>query len=91
MTIIVVPVQEDLPRYEQGRSSAYAVGLLTAAMGRPPTYSHSAWVWSSVGSTARDVPLTVAAFDHCTIGAVASDPSPSAVPGCILRSGVNPS
>lgn len=91
VTIIVVPVQEDLPVYEQGRSSAYAVGLLTAAMGRPPTYRHSAWMWSSVGSTARDVPMTVAAFDHCTIGAVASGPSPSAVPGCILRSGVNPS
>jgi hypothetical protein len=91
VTIIVVPVQEELPVYEQGRSSAYAVGLLTAAMGRPPTYDHSAWVWSSVGSASRAVPMTPAAFDHCTIGPIASDPSPSAVPDCVLRSGVNPS
>ncbi|HEX7459623.1 MAG TPA: hypothetical protein VF279_03270, partial [Acidimicrobiales bacterium] len=63
VTTIVVPVQADLPLYERGRSSAYAVGLLTAAMGRPPTFGHSAWVWSSVRATGTPVPMTAAAFD----------------------------
>ncbi|HEX7459972.1 MAG TPA: hypothetical protein VF279_05025, partial [Acidimicrobiales bacterium] len=86
VTTIVVPVQADLPLYEQGRSSAYAVGLLTAAMGRPPTFSHSAWVWSSVETTGAPVAMASAAFDACTTGPVASDPTPRAVPTCVLAS-----
>ena len=47
------PVQEELPVYERGRSTSYAVGLLTAAMGRPPTYGHSAWVCRRWGQPPR--------------------------------------
>jgi hypothetical protein len=86
VTTIVVPDQEDLPLYEQGRSTAYAVGLLTAAMGRRPTFSHDAWTWSSVAAKGAPVPMTKAAFGRCTTGIRASGSQPQAVPTCVLRS-----
>ncbi len=47
VTVVVIPDQSALPRYERGRSTAYAVGLLTAAVGSAPARSHGAWVWSA--------------------------------------------
>lgn len=87
VTTIVVPDQPELPVYVLGRGPAYAVGLFTAAMGRPPTYSHSAWVWSGVSVRGPAVPLTDARFAACTSGAAAVAPSPQAVPDCVLGSG----
>jgi hypothetical protein len=82
VTTIVVPDQPGLPLYEQGRSVAYAVGLFTAAVGRPPVYDHSAWVWSGVTRTGPAVAVTGAAFDAC----VATTDSGS-VPACVLAAG----
>jgi hypothetical protein len=82
VTTIVIPDQPNLPRYMQGRSSAYAVGLLTAAMGEPPNYSHSAWVWSAVAVQSQPFTISPASFDACVNGSV----SPKTVPGCIARS-----
>ena len=87
VTTIVVPDQADLPLYEQGRSTAYAVGLLTAAMGRPPVYDHSAWVWSGVAAMGTPVPMTEAAFEHCVLGAPGSPSSPRSVATCVLDQG----
>jgi hypothetical protein len=84
VTTIVVPDQDDVPPYEQGRSAVYAVGLLTAAMGRPPAYSHSAWVWSAVTQRGAPVPMTQSAFDACITGAPAEASSRQAVPSCVL-------
>jgi hypothetical protein len=83
VTTIVVPDEPNRPAYDQGRSNAYAVGLFTAAMGRPPVYGHSAWVWSSVGALGRPVPMSEAAFAGCTTGAMSAT-SPQAVPACVL-------
>ncbi len=85
VTLIVVPDQPGLPGYDHGRSTAYAVGLFTAATGRPPVYDHQAWVWSS-GTTGAPVPLSDPAFTTCTSGAVAADPARLAVPDCVLGS-----
>ena len=87
VTTIVVPDQDDLPAYEQGRSALYAVGLLTAAMGRPPAYNHSAWVWSAVGRRGAPVPMTRSAFEACITGAPAEASSRQAVPSCVLEAG----
>jgi hypothetical protein len=86
VTIIVIPDQPGLPAYDQGRGPAYAVGLLTAAMGRPPAYEHAAWVWASVNSGSAPVAITATAFDACTTGALAAAPSRTAVASCILES-----
>ncbi len=84
VTTIVVPDQPGLPLYVQGRGPSYAVGLFTAAMGRPPAYSHSAWVWSGVRIRGPAVPLSESRFNACTTGAVAAAPAPQAVPACVL-------
>jgi hypothetical protein len=83
VTTIVVPDQEKLALYDQGRSTAYAVGLLTAAMGRRPSFAFGAWTWSSV---AARVAMTRTAFDRCTTGIRASASAPQVVPICVLRS-----
>jgi hypothetical protein len=86
VTTIVVPDQEQLPIYERGRSSAYAVALFTAAMGRRPRYSHSAWVWSAGAVPGAPVVMSRGAFAHCVDGAPASGSTPQAVPTCVLTS-----
>ncbi len=82
VTIIVVPDQDGLPPYERGRSTAYALGLLTAAVGRPPHFSHDSWVWTSVRSPGTPVALSAAAFHRCV--GVGGDAPAATVPGCIL-------
>jgi hypothetical protein len=84
VTTIVVPDQAGLPLYEQGRSTAYAVGLLTAAMGRPPLYAHSAWVWSAVAHRGDPAVMSPAAFAACVTSAPTTRRSPHSVPDCIL-------
>ncbi len=86
VTTVVVPDQAALPVYERGRSAAYAVALMTASIGVRPAFEHSAWVWSSVSPTPAPVAVSAAAFRACTIGAVAADPRPEAVPDCVLGS-----
>jgi hypothetical protein len=86
VTMIVIPDQPGLPTYDQGRGSAYAVGLLTAAMGRPPSYDHQAWVWTSVAAKGAPTPLTRAAFERCTTGGSTAASSRQYVPACVLAS-----
>jgi hypothetical protein len=86
--MVVVPDQPALPSYDQGRSPAYAVGLMTAALGRPPDYQHSAWVWSSVetGPPTPAIPMAAGRFTACTAGpaTTAVIASRRAVIGCVL-------
>jgi len=84
VTMVVVPDQPDLPLYDQGRSTAYAVGLFTAALGEAPTYDHSAWVWSAVRSAGPSVAVPTGRFTTCTTGTVAGEASRSAVASCVL-------
>jgi hypothetical protein len=80
VTTVVVPVQEDLPLTEQGRSTAYAVGFMTAALGRAPTLSHRAFVWSDVASAPAATPVASRQFADCTDMAMPV----RMVPSCIL-------
>jgi hypothetical protein len=86
VTTIVIPDEPHLPHYTQGRSAAYAVGLLTAAMGRPPVYDHSAWVWSAVAVKGPPYSITQSGFDACVTGAASRLSSRLAVPSCIAGS-----
>ncbi len=83
VTVIVVPDQGGLPRYERGRSTAYAIGLITAAVGRPPTASHGAWVWDSTPIVGPPAAVGLATFARCT-GAADSSVDLGRVPACIL-------
>jgi hypothetical protein len=86
VTTIVIPDQPGLPAYTRGRDTAYAVGLLTAAMGRPPVFDHAAWVWTNVATKGSPISLNEAAFNACVTGAASSSASHLAVPTCIVRS-----
>jgi hypothetical protein len=81
VTIVVVPDQGDLRPYDRGRSTAYALGLLTAAIGRPPAFSHGSWVWTSVQSSGAPVALSITAFERCIS---AGNVDLQSVPGCVL-------
>ena len=86
VTTIVIPDEPELPLYTQGRSAAYAVGLLTAAMGRPPVYDHSAWVWSAVALKGPPYSINQTGFNACVTGAASRVSSRLAVPSCIAGS-----
>ncbi len=80
VTTVVVPVQEDLPLVEQGRSTAYAVGFMTAVLGRAPALSHRAFVWSDVASAPAATPVASRRFADCT----GTAKPVRTVPACIL-------
>lgn len=82
VTVVVVPDQDTLAPYDRGRSTAYAVGLFTAAVGRPPAYRHDAWVWTAP-TAGPPVAISATAFEHC-VGAEGAGADPSTVPGCVL-------
>ncbi len=87
VTTVVVPDQSGLPAYDRGRTTAYAVGLFTAALGTAPRYAHSAWVWSSVRTAGAPVPVSTPRFTACTAAGPAAPTDPGAVPACILGGG----
>jgi hypothetical protein len=91
VTMVVVPDQPALPSYDRGRSSAYAVGLMTAALGRAPHFDHSAWVWSSVNSSvAPPTTVTQTRFDACTTDPAVVSASDQAIAACVLDGSGNP-
>ena len=87
VTTIVVPDQAGLPLYEQGRSTAYAVALFTAALGGRPSYDHSAWLWSAVVHKRAPIPMDDTTFAHCVTGPPSTASSRQAVPSCVLSAG----
>ncbi len=48
VTMVVIANQPGLAATQRGRDPVYAAAFMTAAIGRPPTYSHGAWVWRHV-------------------------------------------
>ena len=92
VTMVVVPDQPALASYDQGRIPAYAVGLMTAALGRAPHFDNSAWVWSSVNTDMAPLPIAMSEtrFDACTTGAAAVAASHHAVSDCVLQGSGNP-
>ncbi len=83
VTTIVVPDQPGLPTYARGRPVPYAVGLFTAALGRPPRFETDAWVWTGVARPGAPVPLGPSQFAACTDPGSARISEP-AVASCVL-------
>jgi hypothetical protein len=85
VTLVVLPVQRDLPGYEQGRSTGYAVAFLTAAVGAAPRFQLGSWVWkwppTAAGGPGGSIDLS--AFDLC-LGATGRTDRTSQTIGCVL-------
>jgi hypothetical protein len=84
VTTAVVPDQSGLPRYERGTSPETALGLLTAAIGRPPEYRDDAWVWAGVHSPGAVLSVSPSSFASCTAGGLVQAGSRLAIPDCII-------
>jgi len=84
VTDVVVPNPASLARYDRGTNPAAAVGLLTVAIGRPPTFHDDAWVWSQVGSLGPLRSISPAAFAACTAPERLTHPGVYSVPDCVL-------
>jgi hypothetical protein len=82
VTMVVVPEPAGRPRYDQGASTPGALGLFTAAVGRPPQFTDGAWVWADVGSLDPPLPVSTEAFGRCTTDEVWRS-APQGVADCI--------
>ena len=83
VTTVVVPDPVALPSYEQGRATGWALGVFTAALGRPPEFRDDAWVWSAAQSPAPALRLSTETFSACTTDQLWRSGNPQAVPSCI--------
>jgi hypothetical protein len=84
VTRVVIPDQPELPIYEQGFQTAYAVGLITAALGVGPRYQARAWTWAVGRPLSPSVNIAPAAFQLCVgTGNYPTGP-PRTVPDCVL-------
>ena len=84
VTTVVVPDQPQMPTYNQGRGSPYAVGLFTAALGQMPVHQAGAWVWSRVTAAGPAVVISEDAFQTCIGGPAGSAPA-GGVSACVLH------
>ncbi|MGH9097527.1 MAG: hypothetical protein ACRDWB_08885 [Acidimicrobiales bacterium] len=84
VTRVVIPDQPDLPIYQQGFHTGYAVGLITAALGAGPRYQAQAWVWTVGHPIPPPVKIAPAALQSCVgTGNFPTGP-PAMVPDCVL-------
>jgi hypothetical protein len=84
VTMVVIPDQPELPIYEQGFHTAYAVDLITAALGVGPRYQAQAWTWAVGSPLSPSVNIAPAAFPRCVgTGNYPTGP-PGTVPNCVL-------
>jgi hypothetical protein len=84
VTWVVIPDQPELPAYEQGFHTAYAVGLMTAAIGAAPVYSARAWTWQLPRDRSTERAPDPTQFKSCVgSGNFPAGPPPT-VPDCIL-------
>ena len=84
VTMVVIPDQPELPIYEQGFHTSYAVGLITAALGVGARYQAQAWVWTVGHPNPPPVTIAPGAFRSCVGTANYPTGSPVMVPDCVL-------
>jgi len=84
VTLVVIPDQPELPSYEQGFHTAYAVGLITAALGVGPRFRARAWTWTIGSTLSPPVPIDPARFRLCVGTTDYRSGSPPTVPDCVL-------
>jgi hypothetical protein len=84
VTTVVVPDPSRLPGYERGRATGWALGVFTAAIGRPPEFRDDAWVWTAAQSPAPALRPSVQSFSACTTDQIWQSGIPQAVPNCVM-------
>ena len=89
VTLVVIPDQAGLPKYETIGDVPFAVGLITAATGKRPVRQADAWVWTGVDHAGPPATLTTTAFNGCVVGldGQAGAGGSASVPACVLRAG----
>ncbi|HVB92855.1 MAG TPA: hypothetical protein VND67_00940 [Acidimicrobiales bacterium] len=87
VTMVVIPDQADLPKYETIGDVPFAVGLITAATGERPVRQADAWVWTRVDQAGPPATLTTKAFNSCVVGLEgrAGAGGSASVPACVLH------
>ena len=87
VTMVVIPDQAGLPKYETIGDVPFAVGLITAATGERPVRQADAWVWARVDQAGPPATLTTKAFDNCVVGldGRAGAGGSASVAGCVLQ------
>jgi hypothetical protein len=91
VTDVVVPAPSELvPPSGRAAPTAWALGLLTLAVGRPPTFSDGAWVWSAVGTPSARRTISAEAFDACTAPGRLGGAARRGVPACVLEASAPP-
>lgn len=68
VTGVVLPDPRNLPEYEQLPAERSVVVLMTAAIGRTPTYAAGAWVWSGVDRAGPSSPAGPDLLTRCAAG-----------------------
>lgn len=85
VTDVVVPAPSELvPSAQRAAPTAWALGLFTLAIGRPPSFADGAWVWRGVGTPSSRRTIPTAAFDACTGAERLYRASSLAVPRCVV-------
>ena len=89
VTTAVVPDPSVLvPPADRRAATAWALGYLTLAVGRPPRPRAGAWEWSGLRSPSPRRAITRRAFDRCTAPDRLRSDGRTAVPACVLRHSV---
>jgi hypothetical protein len=68
VTMVVIPDQIRLPKYERIRSVTHAAALMTAATGELPRHQADAWVWTGIERARPSVTPTTTSMSNCTAG-----------------------
>ncbi|HEY1989661.1 MAG TPA: hypothetical protein VGG43_09365 [Acidimicrobiales bacterium] len=84
VTMVVIPDQPGLPRYEQVASVPSSLALMTAAIGNRPIHQADAWVWTGVGNAVPSGVPTSAAYQACLVGPGGTPTPTVTIAGCIL-------
>jgi hypothetical protein len=86
VTLIAVPNPKALvPPYDQLDSTPWALGMFTLALDRAPQFRGDTWVWTDAKPSGHHLSISEPAFAVCTSLPVSRDPSPLAVPNCVLK------
>ena len=86
-TLVVIPDQPELPAYDKGFNTAYAVALITAALGAPPGYVARAWTWSVPAHPPPSLTVDPAAFRSCVGNVNFPVGDRRSVPNCMVAAG----
>ena len=86
VTTVVVPDQPGLAPYDRVAWVPFTVGIMTAALGRPPERRAEAWVWTGVGSAGSPADPSPQEFDRCTaLGRPGGPTAIAAVAACVTH------